>query len=266
MVSRRRFCATLGAGIIVPRLVFGNEARFTLGIGTYTYRGLTEEKMIEGLSALKIKEIELSSPNYFLPQVKVESARQLKAKLNRAGIMPVSYFCGDIKTEVDVDLAVRAAGALEVKHVSGSAIGGNLKLVDQRFSRERLRFGIHNHWFRGRKFAYESPEDLLVALQSVSETVGVTLDAGHMASCGYDPVEALTKVRDRLQLVHLKDVERTGDDKNVVLGEGIAKSAEVIKILEQQGFTRLVAIEYEADEDNPQPAVSRCVEFARERM
>ena len=69
MISRRHFFATLEAGIIVPQVVFGSKARFTLGIGTYTYGGLTEEKMIEDLAALKIKQIELSSPKYFLPAV-----------------------------------------------------------------------------------------------------------------------------------------------------------------------------------------------------
>jgi len=266
MISRRHFLATLGAGIAVPQVVFGSKAKFTLGIGTYTYRGLTEDKMIEDLVALKIGQIELSSPNYMLPALKIESVPTLKAKLNGSGIKPVSYFCGDIKTEGDIDLTIKTARALGVSHISGSAVGDSLKQVDQRFSQEGLKFGIHNHWFRGRKFAYDSVEDLLTALQGVSDTVGVTLDAGHMASCGHDPVAALVKLRGRLQLVHLKDVEKSGDDKNVVLGTGIAKSAQVIATLKRQGFTGLAAIEFEADEDNPQPAVTRCVEFARNLM
>jgi len=266
MISRRHFLTTLGAGIIIPHVMAGKRARFTLGIGTYTYRGLTEDKMIEDLSALGIQQVELSSPDYFLPKVMIEHIPKLKSNLNRSGIKAVSYFCGDIKTEADIDLTFRTARALEVHHVSGSAVGDALKLVDQRFSQEGLKFGIHNHWFRGRKFAYESPEDLVNALKGVSKTVGVTLDTGHMASCGYDPVEALVKLRDRLQLVHLKDVERSGDDKNVALGTGIAKSAAVIEKLEQQGFNGLVAIEYEADENNPQPAVARDVEYTRNLM
>ena len=92
------------------------------------------------------------------------------------------------------------------------------------------------------------------------------MDAGHMASCGYDPVEALDKLWPHLQLVHLKDVERSGDDKNVVLGTGIAKSKAVIAKLKDRGFSGPVAIEYEAAVDNPQPDVIRCVDFARASM
>src|SRR5215472_5084387 len=171
-----------------------------------------------------------------------------------------------MKTQADVDTTVVVARQLGVHHVSGSSVGGTLKMLDASFTREGLKFGIHNHWFRGRRFTYESPDDLLGALANVSETVGVTMDTGHMASCGYDPVQALDELWVRLQLVHLKDVERAGDDKNVVLGTGIAKSKAVIASLERRGFAGLVAIEYEAEPQNPQPDVARCVEFARALM
>ena len=87
-----------------------------------------------------------------------------------------------------------------------------------------------------------------------------------MASCGYDPIDALNKLWPRLQIVHLKDVQSSGDDKNVVLGTGIAKSKEVIEFLEKHGFTGLVAVEYEASPENPLPDVTRSVAFSRQRM
>jgi sugar phosphate isomerase/epimerase len=51
-----------------------------------------------------------------------------------------------------------------------------------------------------------------------------------------------------------------------VLGSGVARSADVIRALEERGFTGVVAIEYEAKPENPQPDVTRCVEFARRLM
>jgi len=251
-------------------LAFGRaaaeKARFELGIGTYTFRGVSEEQMIADLRQLQITQIELSSPNYFLPVVKPDAMQSLRTKLEHGRVKAVSYFSGDIKTQEDLDTTVTMAKALAVSHVSGSAVGDALKMIDSRFTREGMKFGIHNHWFRGRKFAYESPQDLLNAFANVSETVGATLDVGHMASCGYDPIDALNKLWSRLQIVHLKDVQSSGDDKNVVLGTGIAKSREVLEFLEKHGFTGLVAIEYEAVPENPLPDVTRSVAFARQLM
>jgi len=190
--------------------------------------------MIEDLRALGINKIELSSPNYFLPAVRLDAMQTFRAKLTDGGIQAVSYFSRDIKTQADVDKTVTMAKALGVRHVSGSAVGDTLKMVHSRLTREGMRFGIHNHWFRGRKFEYESTEDLLNAFATVSPTVGATMDARHVASCGYDPIDALNKLWQRLQIVHLKDVQSAGDDKNVILGTGIAKSREVVEFLEKR--------------------------------
>lgn len=61
-------------------------------------------------------------------------------------------------------------------------------------------------------------------------------------------------------------MKRSGDDRNVILGTGIAKSKAVIETLEKRGFTGLVAIEYEASVEDPQPDVARGAKFARELM
>ncbi len=264
MMTRRNLLAGIGAAIFTPRLVVGAKAKFTLGIGTYTYRGVSTEQLIENMKSHHLRHIELSSPGFFLPGVTLEKTRELRSKLDAGGIEVPSYFCGDIKTKGDLDLTVQVAKALGAKNVSGSAVGEALQWIDERFQREKLTFGIHNHFFHGRKFEYDSAEDVQKAIENLSNTVGATLDVGHMLSCGHDPVEALKKLRPRLKIVHLKDVERAGDDKSVVLGTGAAKSAEVIKTLIATDFRGLVAIEYEADD--PQEAVPRCVEFARQHM
>ena len=132
MISRRGFITAVGAGVFTVGRTWGEQARFELGIGTYTYRGVSEEQMIENLRALKIRQIELSSPNYFLPAVKLDAVQKLRAKLDHAEIKAVSYFSGDIKTEQDLDLTVNVARALGVTHVSGSAVGPALAMVDSR--------------------------------------------------------------------------------------------------------------------------------------
>jgi sugar phosphate isomerase/epimerase len=111
-----------------------------------------------------------------------------------------------------------------------------------------MTFGIHNHYFK-QKFAYESPEDVLRALSGLSPTVGATADMGHFASCGHDTVDAVRKLGTRLKLVHLKDVEASGGEVNVLLGRGISRISEVMKELHRQTFAGLIAVEYEKEGD-----------------
>ena len=85
------------------------------------------------------------------------------------------------------------------------------------------------------------------ALQGLSKTVGATLDLGHIASCGYDTLDAVRKLGPYLKLVHLKDVKAAHGEDNVIIGQGIAKIPQVIRELRRLRFAGLVAIEYEKE-------------------
>jgi sugar phosphate isomerase/epimerase len=245
-------------------LAGSSKARFKLGIGSYTYRSLSPEEMVRRLKQMKIDVIELSHPQFWAGAKNEDFASAAKLfKTN--GIRVVSWFGPEIKNAQDVQRVVELAKILGVQHVSGDASGDGLKAVDEAFQKNNLYYGIHNHFFKRRKFQYESPEDILKALSATSQHVGSTLDTGHMTSCGYDPVDAFLKLKDRIRVIHLKDIEAPGNDQNVVFGTGKAKPDAVVKTLLKEGYAGLVAIEYE-EEKNLQPDVEKCVQFVRARL
>jgi sugar phosphate isomerase/epimerase len=223
-------------------------ARLKIGVGTYSYHNLSMDAMIAQLNTLGVEEIEMSRGEFMLlSHPKEELFRDARTRLDKAGIRCVSYYTATIRDEAEVDLAVRFAGVLGVRNISGDATGGLLKSIDQRCSAAGLTFGIHNHYFKGEKFPYESPEDVLKALAGLSSTVGATADVGQFASCGHDTVDAITRLGLRLKLVHLKDVAASGGEDNVLLGQGIARIPEVMRVLRRIGFKGLVAVEYEKE-------------------
>ncbi len=259
MMTRRTFTQALAAG-------FGTSARgashLNIGIGTYTYHSLSIDGMITRLTALGITEVEMSRVEFMLMKPPTtEMCQSARSRFDRAGIRCVSYYAATIKDDRDLDHAVRFAQLLGASNVSGDATGDMLRKIDERFSREGLTFGIHNHYFK-QKFAYESPDDVLQALAGRSKTMGATLDVGHIASCGYDPVEAVRKLSPFLKMVHLKDVAAAGGEDNVLLGRGIARIPAVMEELHKVSYRGLVAIEYEKEGDIDAD-VTREVEFAR---
>jgi sugar phosphate isomerase/epimerase len=252
MPTRREFVKTAGAafatGTIARPLLGASRRKLTIGVSTYSYHSLSFDEMIAQLTALRVGQIEMSRGEFMLMNRPSEDLFRLAgSKLQHAGIRCVSYYSATIKDEQDLENAKRFAKILGVRHVTGDAAGGMLHEIDQQFTQAGLTFGIHNHYFKGEKFAYESPENVLKALSTVSRTVGTTADVGHFASCGHDPVEAIRKVAGRLQLVHLKDVEAAGGEVNVLLGRGIARIPEVMQELHRQEFAGLVAVEYEKE-------------------
>jgi sugar phosphate isomerase/epimerase len=260
MMTRRTFtqALTVGSAAVCAQAA----SRLNIGIGTYTYHNLSMDDMIAQITALGVTEIEMSRGEFMLMKPPtVAMCQSAKSKFDRAGIRCVSYYSATIKEDQDLDNAVRFAKLLGARNVSGDATGDMLRKIDERFSREGLTFGIHNHYFK-QKFAYESPEDVLRALAGRSKTMGATLDVGHIASCGYDTVEAVRKLAPYLKMVHLKDVAAAGGEVNVLIGQGIAKIPAVMQELHKVSYGGLVAIEYEKDGDVAAD-VKREVEFAR---
>jgi len=263
-MSTRRTFVKLAAGCCLasalpPRLILDS---LKVGVGTYSYHGLSIDDMIAQLTALRVREIEMSRVEFMVmshPQDQLFI--DAKNKLDRAGIRCVSYYSATIKDDSDLDSAVRFAKLLGCRNITGDATGDILRRIDQRLTAEKLTFGIHNHFFPY-KFAYESPEDVLNALSGLSKTMGATADTGHFASCGYDPVDAIRKLGPRVQLVHLKDIKASGGEVNVLLGTGIAKIPEVMQELRRQNFPGLVAVEYEKEGDVNRD-LAREIEFAR---
>jgi inosose dehydratase len=263
MITRRAFTKTLAAGTMLAALPLRQSAGLNIGVGTYSYHNLSIDDMIGQLKALRIAQIEMSCGEFMLfskPEENLFSST--KKKLDRAGIQCVSYYTATIQDREDLDHAVRFAKAIGARNLTGDATGTILGEIDHRCTREGLTFGIHNHYFPGQKFPYESPDDVLKALATVSLTVGSTADVGQFTSCGYDPVEAIRKLGPRLKLVHLKDIQARNGEVNVLLGTGIAKIPEVMAELRRQKFGGLVAVEYEK-EGPVEEDMRQEVEFAR---
>ena len=234
------------------------SAPLTISIGTFSYHALSLDDMMAQLeillptNGLHNQQIEMSRGEFMvMSHPSDELVQTTRAKLDKAGIRCVSYYAATLKNEQDVASAVRFAKLLGAHNITGDATGTDLlKHIDRSVTDAGLTFSIHNHFFPGVKFAYESPEDVLQALADLSANCGAAADTGHFAACGYDPVDAIRKLAPRLNLVHLKDVKAVGHADNVLLGSGIARIPEVEAELHRQNFRHLVAIEYEKEGDD----------------
>jgi sugar phosphate isomerase/epimerase len=258
MITRRTFLKSTAAGLVASSIPAYALAPLTIGIGTFSYHALSFDDMMAQLeillptNGLHNQQIEMSRGEYMvMSHPSDELFRTAKAKLDKARIKCVSYYAATLKNEQEVAQAVGFAKLLGAHNITGDATGSDLlKHIDRSVTEAGLTFSIHNHFFPGVKFPYESPEDVLKALAGLSANCGATADTGHFAACGYDPVDAVRKLAPRLNLVHLKDVKAVGHGDNVLLGSGIAKIPEVEAELHRQNFRRLVAIEYEKEGDD----------------
>jgi sugar phosphate isomerase/epimerase len=256
------FCVASAIGTLTgKRLVAETKptAAFTLGLGTYTFRNQDIDDLIERCRALKLNAIELSHPQFMLPQADLNTFAATRQKLKMGGVDLRSWFCGDLTKTSEIERLVEGVHLLGVKMVSGSAARELLDSVDAACSSAGFRFGIHNHYFANRKFLYESPDDVLGALRG-HPSLFSTLDTGHMIACGFDPTEAYEKLKSHVRIIHLKDEDKPGH--GVVMGKGRGNMAKFLRTISDDGFNGLAAIEFEEGTD-PKIEVSECISFIR---
>ena len=215
--NRRQFVRVFCAGN--SALALKGRAQFTLGLGTYTFRSLDIGGLIQRCRQVGLRTIELSHPQYMLPQAKLETFSAAREKLRLGGIDLVSWYCGHLSKRSEIASLAEGVRLFGVKTVSGSAEREMLDEIDGVCSKYGFAFGIHNHYFANRKFTYESPEDVLSAVKGRAN-VFATLDTGHMIAVGVDPTEAYRKLKAYVRIIHLKDEDTPGH--GVVMGKGRA--------------------------------------------
>lgn len=162
-IARREFAklAAFGAATAAAFPPLRAAARLNVGIGTFSYHNLSIDDMIVQLNTLQIHEIEMSRGEFMLFSRPTDDLfRSTRSKLDVAGIRCVSYYAANFTDSQQIDSAIRFANILGATNITGDAPAPILAQLDRRLSRERLTFGLHNHFFK-EKFAYESPEDVL---------------------------------------------------------------------------------------------------------
>lgn len=122
---------------------------------------------------------------------------------------------------------------------------------------------IHNH---GGKHWLGSSQMLKHVLSRCGERVGLCIDTAWAIQAGEDPLKWLDLFAGRIHAVHFKDFifDRHGKHQDVIVGEGSLNLSAFVKGLEKIGFDGPAILEYEADIENPVPALTQCVSRMRE--
>lgn len=150
-------------------------------------------------------------------------------------------------TPSDLAAACRLANALEVDLLGGM---GDVLRRDRAGAAEVLRehgvrLGYENH-------PEKSPPEVLQLIGDDADVLGVALDTGWWATQGYDPVQAIRDLRDRLFHVHLKDVDHVGDPHvTCVHGAGVANIDGCVDELLASRYAGGLSIEHEPFDHDP---------------
>jgi sugar phosphate isomerase/epimerase len=246
------------------------SAARNFGVQSYCFRHFMDNRTVADLT----KKIGVSSIELCAVHANFDDLNEFKKTLDvyrNAGVGVVSLgvqtFTGDIVREKKWFQCAQAAGA---KHISAhftvdtftTAIPAAVELCKQ----TGIRIGIHCHG--GYTFG-GSPDVLEHLLKIGGEHIGLCIDTAwcmQIGPRGGDPIQWFReRFKGRVYGVHYKDFvfDRRGQWTDVVVGSGNLDLPAFIKTLEDTHFDGMAVIEYEADVENPVPALTECVRKMR---
>lgn len=281
--SRRVFLgatAATAAGLLTARSTLAAEdfAGFNVGVQSYTFRNFDLEQMLK-----KTKELGLKSAEFYSKHIPPESTPdKLKAILKLCEeyeVKPVGFGVSGFNDNHDANKKMFEFGkAIGVKYLSADPApdktGSFTKTwdsLDKLCEEYKIAIAIHPHGPSGKgRHRWWSAEVILKEIKDHHKLIGTCLDTGHlirMEQLGekLDVVEQVKIMGERNFALHLKDHDNK-KKTDVPFGDpaGVLNVPSVLKALKGVKFTGHIAIEYEANPNDPSPDMKKCVAFVKE--
>ena len=250
-VTRRSVLQAAGA-LTLPAFAVakGSSSRVKLGVASYSLRKFSRSDSIAMLKQLGVRYVsvkELHLPYRDTPEALVRGRKEF----DDAGLEIVS--AGVVVTYKEDDGLLRGyfdyARTCRVPMLIMMPTAHQLPLIEKFAQEYRIRVAIHNHGPEDKNFS--TPDSVYQAIRPLDPRIGLCIDVGHTARTGADVVASIERCADRMVDMHIKDLRDTGGHTDCEVGRGVLPIPAILKLLLRLNFEGHVALEYEADADNP---------------
>jgi len=226
-----------------------------IGVQSYTYRNYPIKEVIDQAASVGCRAVEVW-PKHLPPDTPDGTLQEILAYCRSREVQICGY--GVVAPpRIDIRVAFTFAQKLEVDYVSFDVspddIAGQQEAV--KIAEELgLKLALHNH---GPTHHYSTPDDMSKVINNYPNVFGVCIDTGHFLRSNVDPVAAIAQLSPRIYAVHLKDFIDL--ETEVMPGTGRLDIPAVLQALRGLNFSTAYVLEYEADPENPSPAVQKAV-------
>lgn len=265
MANRRNFLKVAGLGMAVASLpaLAGASAKpfsgqkgkfkFQLGVASYSVRKFSQEEALDmtlrcGVTRITFKDMHLPLDS---DKATINNALALcKAKGMQLYGGGVIY----MRNKEQVDQAFEYAKAAGMEMIIGVPVHELLEYVEGKVKQYDIKLAIHNHG-PGDEL-YSSAESAYVRIKNMDKRMGLCIDIGHTKRIDRDPEQDLVDFADRVHDIHIKDVTApTAKGTTCIIGRGVINFPSFMKAVVKSGFSGTLALEYEAEANDPLPGM-----------
>lgn len=262
---------TIPSAKLTPAIRAQEQLGWRLGIEAYTFHkhtffesiDKTAELGLAYIGGLSFQKVSKEIPKNFDPQLADDELRQIRLKLDDAGLRLLTFYIQEIPGDEAACRQVFEFGRkLGIETFLSEPKLESLDTIERFCDEYGINVALHNHDQKGSPH-YWNPEGILKACAGRSPRLGACGDLGYWMRAGIDPIEAARKLKGRLLTVQMHDLHAPGPDgHDVPWGTGVGRTGEFIAELHRLGVTpTMFGLEYSRNFLESMPEVAQCVEF-----
>ncbi len=263
--------ATLPSSKLTPAVRAREKLGWRLGLTAYSLHKYTLFEAIDktaqlGLSyfgGLSFQKVSRQTPKNFEPQLGDEELKQIRLKLDSAGVRLLTYYIHTIPGDEAGCRSVFEFGRkMGIETFISEPSPEALDTIERFCDEYAINVAIHNH---GEDISprYWRPEGILEVCRGRSRRISACGDLGYWIRSGIDPIAAARTLGDRLITLQVHDLhQRSGEGHDVPWGTGAAETEQFIKEIHRLGVKpTLFGLEYSYDWLDSMPEMADCIEF-----
>jgi len=262
---------TVPSSRVTPAIRAQEKLGWRLGIEAYTFHKYTLFEAIDKtaqlgvpyMGGLSFQKVSKGIPKNFDPQLTDDELRQIRLKLDSAGVTMLTYYIQNIPGDAAGCRKVFEFGRkIGIETFMSEPAPAALDTIEKFCDAYGINVSLHNH---GPKASpqYWRPEGILEMCKGRSKRLGACADLGYWMRAGIDPIEALRKLKGRVITVQMHDLhERSPQGHDVPWGTGAGQTEAFIQELHRLGITpTMFGLEYSRDWLTSMPALAESIVF-----
>jgi sugar phosphate isomerase/epimerase/type 1 glutamine amidotransferase len=262
---------TIPSGKLTPALRAQEKLGWRLGIEAYTFHKFTLFETIEKTAALGLpfvgglsfQKVSAAIPRDFDPELTDEALREVRLKLDSAGLRMLVYYYHRIPgDEAGCRKVFEFARKMGIETLISEPLPESLGTIERFCNEYDINVAIHNHDQKASPNSWH-PREVLKLCEGRGKHIGACGDLGYWMRSGIDPIEAVRTLKQRLLTVQMHDLDAlTTEGHDVPWGTGVGKTAAFLEELRTQGVVpTMFGLEYSYNWLESMPEVARCKEF-----
>lgn len=242
-----------------------------LAIQSYSFHRFTLMEALDKTQELGIKYIEIYpghklggkfGDKVFDIHLDETTQEELKTIAASKGIQIIAMGVAVQNNPEDWEKLFQFAKNMGMELITAEPAINDWDLIESLVKKYHIKLAVHNH---PQPSEYWSPDNLLKQINQRSKNIGSCADVGHWARAGLNSLNCLKQLQNRIISLHFKDImpkiEGVNEQHDVVWGEGVLNTTELLRELRRQDFDGIISIEYEYNWDNSVPDIKKCVEY-----